>query len=87
MTIVIELCVLEPRSRKFLSAISHVFATEHTQFEHLLGRQFGLEIGMKVSARWLGAVIGITRLHQIVDCNAPLSHAIIVAPIGQDVRS
>lgn len=86
MTIVIELCVLEPGSRKFLSAISHVSATEHTQFEHFFGCQFGLEIGMKVSAGWLGAEVDITRLHQIVNCNAPLSHAIIVAPIGQAVQ-
>lgn len=82
MTIVTQLCVLEPRSRKFLSAISHVLATEHTQFEHFLGRQFGLEIGMKVPADWLGAVVDITRLHQVVNCNSPLSHAIIVAQIG-----
>lgn len=87
MTIVIKLCLLEPRSRKFLPAISHVFATEYPQFEHFFGRQFGLEVGMKVSAGWLSAVVDVARLHQIVNCNAPLSHAIIFAPKGQDVRS
>jgi hypothetical protein len=42
---------------------------------------------MKVSAGGLRAVIDVTGLHQIVNCNAPLSHAIIVAPIGQAVWS
>jgi hypothetical protein len=75
MTIGTELCVLEPRSRKFLSAISHVFATEHTQLEQFFGCQFRFEIGMKVPADWLGAEVDVTRLHQVVDRNSPLSHA------------
>ncbi len=45
-----QLCPREPLRGELLAAIRHVLSAKDTQFEHLLRRQFRLEIGMENAA-------------------------------------
>src|SRR5262249_55313536 len=65
-----QLRVREPARWKFRAAIRHVFSTEHTQLQHLPGRELGAKDRIEVTADWLRSVIRITTLHPIVDDDA-----------------
>ena len=75
-----KLRCIEPISRKFITAIRHVFAAENSEGEHLFRRQIRLEIGMKIPSLWLGKEVFISLLHSVLD-NDFLSHTPVVSRI------
>ena len=46
-----QLSPRKPTGRKFVAAIGQILAAEDAQFEHLLGRQIGFELGGEVATR------------------------------------
>ena len=74
-----EFRVLEPVFGKLGGAIGHVLATEHAKFEHLLGRQFGMEIGVKVLPDGFRQVIDVALLHHVINLD---THAHYLDPLS-----
>ena len=58
--------LLEPGPGKFLLGIRHVLAAKHPELQHLLGRQFWLEIGSEFSAHWRRQLVTISLLHAVI---------------------
>ena len=54
---------------KFLGAVSHIFAAEHAEPQHLGWRQVGAEVGIEFAADRLRQLVVIAALHLIVDGN------------------
>ena len=69
-----ELRFSKPTRRKFVAAVCHISASKNAKLEHLLRRQLGVEVGMKVPADRLRDKIGIILLHLIVDLDPTLFH-------------
>lgn len=66
--------VIEPVGRELLCAIGHVLAAEDAEFEHLFRRELRLELGMKVLAHRLRAVVNVLALHFVADDDANRLH-------------
>src|SRR5688572_7079167 len=66
--------LFEPGERELLFTIRHVLAAENAEREHLLRRQFGTEVGMKVLACWFREGIDVAGLHQVIHNNLSLTH-------------
>src|SRR5262249_32074595 len=56
----------EPAFRELTSAISHVFAAEYAEFEHLWWRELRLELGIEVPAGCRAQHVAIAFLHLVV---------------------
>jgi hypothetical protein len=69
-----ELRAREPTIGELGPSISHVLAAEHTQLEHLFGRQPWMELRIKVSASRLNKLIAIPALHRIIHGDGSLLH-------------
>ena len=62
-----QLRLREPRSRKLVTAISHVDAAKDAQLEHFSGRQVRHKSGVELSAFARGKLVAIILLHQVID--------------------
>lgn len=56
----------EPGGRKLVTAIRHVLAAEHPHFQHLLRREFGVEIRVETTSSRLCQQVAIPDLHAVV---------------------
>lgn len=56
----------KPIARKFLLAISHIFSLKNSKRKHLLRRQLGFELRIKIFPRLFGKIVNIVLLHLIV---------------------
>ena len=62
-----ELRVLEPVGGKLGAAVGHVFSTEHSQGQHVSGRQFGFEPRVKPFTWCADQLVGVDVLHFVID--------------------
>src|SRR5579863_1722575 len=62
-----ELGARKPARRKFLAAISHVLTAEHTEPQHLRGREIGAKFRIEVSAGGRGQFVTVAALHLVGD--------------------
>ena len=69
-----KLRLFEPIRRKFVAAVRHILSAKNTKAEHLLRRQFRLEVEMKIAAGRCGQRVSITLLHLVVDFDPAQSH-------------
>ena len=65
----------EPAARKLVARVGHVLAAEDAEPQHLLRRQFGLELGVEMRADRRDALIAIALLHPVVHHHDPPGHA------------
>ena len=54
MSLMAELRLRKPTLRKLLTTVRHILPAKNPKLEHLLRRQLGFEIGMKVLPFWFG---------------------------------
>ena len=64
----------EPTTRKFVSAVGHVFSTEHTKAQHFRWREIRPEAWIKVAPDRRDENVPITLLHPIIHSNGSLLH-------------
>ena len=62
-----EFCSGEPRRRKLIAAIRHVFAAEDAEMEHLLRRELWGKVRCEIPAGRLRTVVNVAALHRVVD--------------------
>src|SRR5271165_5876151 len=62
-----ESCSHEPRRRKLVPAIRHIFAAEDAEMEHLLRRELRGKIQCEIAAGRLRTIVDVAALHRVVD--------------------
>lgn len=75
--------VLEPVDGELGGTIVHILAAKNTEFKHLLGGEFGLEIWMEVAPDRLSAVIDVSLLHAVRYVHHALFHEIVYVEFSQ----
>jgi len=65
-----QLGFCEPRRRELGSAVGHILAAEDAQRQHLPGREFGTEVGVKALPRGRDQFVLVAALHEVVHGHA-----------------
>ena len=66
----------KPIHRKFICAISHVFAAENAKFQHGFRGQFRPKLSIEIPTYGFRTAINVTGLHDVVDNNLSLFHLV-----------